>query len=322
MGPFLKNSLARDETDQTEDKALRQALGTLSEEGRTKQAEEAVRVLKEIQGAAEVGKTFPVHSRNGGAAASSWGTTFQTDEYQSTELFVGDLAFNSIDYGENPKLSTVLQKKLVAGEEIEQKKCTVLALSAGAEWVAQGQPKRCPARRRIDVLASNLRLGEFLNAEHAWGQAVDGTSGVSKEIRSICHDALTAGHERDYQALGMFLLPALWKCVAAEVVVIEIQSWGGAVFHAYPACPVSNETVIFLVAHQGHMMWGKPTSATSTATWENWRENLNAPGSEVVRKVVTWKDRLANSEGGRCTGRDANTQTMSALSSCNKSRAG
>ena len=138
--------------------------------------------------------------------------------------------------------------------------------------MAQGQPKRCPARRRIDVLASNLRLGEFLSAEQAWEQAADETTEVSKEIRSICHDALTAGHERDYQAFGMVLLPALWKCVAVEVAVIEIQSLGGAVFHTYPACPISNEAVIFPIAHQGHMMWGKPTSATSTVTWKNWRE--------------------------------------------------
>ena len=292
LEPFLKNMLARAEPDQTEDTVLRKALETLSEEGSTKHAEEAVRVLKEMEGTAEVGKSFPVHQRDGGAAAVSWGTVFMTDEYQSDELFVGNLAFTCIDFGENLKLSTILQKKLVAGEEIEQKKCTVLALAAGAEWVAQGRPKRFPARRRIDVLASSLRLGEFLNAEQAWEQAVDEPSEVAKEIRSICHDALTAGHERDYQALGMFLLPALWKCVAVEVVVVEIQSWGVAVFHTYPACPVSNDTVIFPIAHQGHMMWGKPTSATSTVTWEKWRENLNVPGSEVAHQVAPWKYRL------------------------------
>ena len=213
----------------------------------------------------------------------SWGTFFQTDEYQSTELFVGNLAFASIDFGENLKLPTALQKKLVIGEEIEQKKRTVLALAAGAEWAAQGQPKRCPDRRRIDVLASNLRLGEFLNAEQAWGQAADETSDVSKEIRPICHDALAAGHERGYQALGMFLLPALWKCVAVEVAAIEIQRWGGAVFHTYPACPINNETVISPIAHQGHTR-GKPTSATSTSTWGNWRENPMRQGSKSFTK--------------------------------------
>ena len=224
LGPFLKNSLARADPDQTEDKALRKALETLSGEGSTKQAEDAIRVLREMEETTEVGKSSPVHPRNGGAAAVSWGTIFKTDEYQITEMFVGNLAFACVDFGENLKLSTILQKKLVIGEEIEQKKCTVLALAAGAEWVAQGQPKRCPARRRIDVLARNLRLGEFLSAEQAWEQAADETSEVSKEIRSICHDALTAGHERDYQAMGTFPLPALWKCVDVEVAAVEIQS--------------------------------------------------------------------------------------------------
>ena len=82
------------------------------------------------------------------------------------------------------------------------------------------------------------------------------TANVASEIRSICHDALTAEHERDYQALGQFLLPSIWKYLACEVVVVEIRSKVGAVFHTYPAFPVENESLIFLIAHQGHMMWG------------------------------------------------------------------
>ena len=93
-------------------------------------------------------------------------------------------------------------------------------------------------------------MDEYMSAEQAWEQAADEKSDVAKEIRSICHDALTAGHERGYQALGLFLLPAMWKCTAGEVAAMGIQNLAGAVFHTYPACPVSNETVIFLIAHQ------------------------------------------------------------------------
>ena len=108
--PFLKNSLAQAESGQTEDRALGKALATLSEEGSTKQAEEAIRFLKEMEETTEVGKSFPAHPRNGGAAAVSWRATFKTDEYQSTELFVGNPAFTCIDFGENLKLPTALQK--------------------------------------------------------------------------------------------------------------------------------------------------------------------------------------------------------------------
>ena len=53
-----------------------------------------------MDGTTEVGKSSHVHPRNGGAAAVSWGAIFRTDEYQSTELFVGNLAFACIDFGE------------------------------------------------------------------------------------------------------------------------------------------------------------------------------------------------------------------------------
>ena len=124
------------------------------------------------------------------------------------------------------------------------------------------------------------------------GRSMGETANVASEIRSICHDALTAEHERDYQALGQFLLPSIWKYLACEVVVVEIRSKVGAVFHTYPAFPVENESLIFLIAHQGHMMWGKPTAATSSAMWRDWRTNAVTADIEVIHKVVSWKQRL------------------------------
>ena len=90
---------------------------------------------------------------------------FQTEEYGGVELFLGGLVREFIAYGENPKLSSVLKKKLVVVGDIETKKCAILAIASGAERAPQGQPKRCPPRRRIDGVASGLRLGEFLVAE-------------------------------------------------------------------------------------------------------------------------------------------------------------
>ena len=144
-------------------------------------------------------------------------------------------------------------------------------------------------------MASGLRLGEYLGAEQAMDRSMGEKTDVASEIRSICHDALTADHERDYQALGMFLLPSIWKYLACEVVVVEIHATAGSTFHTYPACPLTNDTVIFLIAHQGHMMWGKPTAETSSVAWKNRRGNLEKPGSEVIHNGVPWKLRLETS---------------------------
>ena len=288
----LKNSLRSPLENQSKDEALRSALGVLSEEGNSEQSVEAGRILSEMDGATEVGHQQEVHHRRGGIAAVIWGTVFATDEYKSSGLFIDNLPFGCIDFGGNLKLSTILKQQLRVGEDIETKKCTALAPAAGVEWESQGQPKRRPSRRRIDVMAIGLGVGEFPGAEQAMEQSMGDTRDVEVEIRSICHDALTAEHERDYQALGMFLLPSIRKYIACEVAVVEIRATNGSTFHTYPECPVANETVIFLIAHHGHMMWGKPTASTSCVTWKNRRGNLVTPGSEVVRKVAPWKLRL------------------------------
>ena len=120
------------------------------------------------------------------------------------------------------------------------------------------------------MLASGLRIDEFLGEEQAMEHSMDTPTDVAREIQSICHDALTADHERDYKALGTFLLPSIWKYLACEEIAIEMHSKLGATFHTYPACPVEDETVISPIAHQGHMMWGEPTAASSSATWSDW----------------------------------------------------
>ena len=114
------------------------ALGALSVGGNSKQSIEARRILTELKEPIIAGHHADPHPRHEGSAAVSWGNVFTTEEYQSTGLFIGTLAFGCIGFGGNLKLSTILKQKLRAGEEIETKKCTILALSAGVEWVSQG----------------------------------------------------------------------------------------------------------------------------------------------------------------------------------------
>ena len=95
------------------------------------------------------------------------------DEYRIAEVRICELSFECSDFGASLKLNTSLQKKLNIGEEIESKKCTILALATGAEWVAQGKPKRCPDRQMVDVLARGIRMGEITGAEQAQEQSSD-----------------------------------------------------------------------------------------------------------------------------------------------------
>ena len=67
-------------------------------------------------------------------------------------------------------------------------------------------------------------MGEFLGAEQSSEQADGMQKQAAKEPKSICHDARTTHHERDYQAIEMVLLPAIWKLLSIEVIIIEVPN--------------------------------------------------------------------------------------------------
>ena len=144
-------------------------------------------------------------------------------------------------------------------------KRTISALAAGSEWTSQGQHKRRPRRHRTDVVAGSLSLGEYVGAGQAAGNTDGAFTRTEQEVRSICHDLATARRETGYQALGMFLLPAIWKYLAIEVTALEVQNGADVFLHTYTACPTAGDSMIFLISRKGHMMWGKPTYSTTAA---------------------------------------------------------
>lgn len=60
-------------------------------------------------------------------------------------------------------------------------------------------------------MASGIRLGEITEEDQAHERTVGVSANVAREINSTCHDVLTEDQERDYQDLGRFSLPTLWK---------------------------------------------------------------------------------------------------------------
>ena len=93
--------------------------------------------------------------------------------------------------------------------------------------------------------------------------------------------------------MGMFLLPAVWKFVACDVAVIEIHPGDKAVDHLYPACPVGDRSMLFSVAHNGHMMWGKPTTSTSETEWRDWLVSAKQ-GAITNHPAIGWKKRTGS----------------------------
>ena len=76
------------------------------------------------------------------ATEARFGGKFQTDGYVRSDLVLGGLVCECVDFGETHKLSTVLKKMLGVGEEVETKKYTTVALSAGVEWASHGATEK------------------------------------------------------------------------------------------------------------------------------------------------------------------------------------
>ena len=67
-------------------------------------------------------------------------------------------------------------------------------------------------------------MGEFLGAEKESDNSERTQTQAAHAPRSICHYAPSARHERGYQALGMSMIPAIWKFLSVEVTISEVQN--------------------------------------------------------------------------------------------------
>ena len=187
-------------------------------------------------------------------------------------------------HGGNLATRTSLEDKIGNRRRCRFGKCAILALSTGEEWVAHGQPKRGPSRARGDVLSRNLRTVEYLEDGKAEEYAGRAHARTSQEIRSICHDVVTSHHERDYQALGAFLFPAIWMYLESGSPVLEIQSDIDVFPHVYHACPAANESMIFHVSRNGHMIWARRLLQLPPRVGVTGSAKLSATESPPIRR--------------------------------------
>ena len=57
-------------------------------------------------------------------------------------------------------------------------------------------------------------------------------------------DDLAAHRERAYQAMGLFLFPAIWKYLECGVTAMGIQNGSDVFPHVYNSCPTEMESII------------------------------------------------------------------------------
>ena len=167
---FIKNRMSIDDSSNDCEKGLRKALEFLSRNGTTRDSQLATSGLLGLESiSAEQEKCD--ESLVGGKRSSIFrGPLFEMEDCSSQDIRVGNLHFMAVDYGDQLRLTESLQLKLSTGETWERNQCAVIEYSAGIEWDAQGRPSRRPVRKRIEVIATQMREQEYQRASETFAE--------------------------------------------------------------------------------------------------------------------------------------------------------
>ena len=281
---FVKNRMVLMDKEEDLERRLLEALTFLRDNGTSRDSQLAASSLLSVEQIMEEKRL--VTDRQVGKRKSSifCGPVFQMEDCSSQDVRIGNLHFLVVDYGDQLRLTEGLQKGLNTGDVLERNQCAILAYAAGVEWKSQGCPNRHPGRKRVALVATQIREQEYRRAVEAQNEVLRWSdSGFKFEIESVIHEPTSYAHERDLRTLSMFLFQSEDK---VQIRVIELTDNGTSVAHTYPHEETS--VVVYLIACAGHLRWAKPSPVTHPKTWKEWKQEfdevIHHPHVEIKRE--------------------------------------
>ena len=203
-----------------------------------------------------------------------WGVTTKLDDCSSQKCAIGPLSFFALDYGDTLSLSDAVQRGLNSPEKTERNQCTLIALAAGLCARTPGLERSVPAASRVRMLASELRAEEWINAQEGAFTDSNPHSIHERTIASLCHDILSANHDRDYRGMCIFLANLLeTRKITIRVFDILRTGSGDTTLQINVLGDIAvgeKEGFVDLLACGGHMRWLKEDGETPPAARRDW----------------------------------------------------
>ena len=148
------------------------------------------------------------------------------------DLCVGDLHFKAVDFGDAIRLTEATRICTRNEDPFEKKQCALIHLVAGAIWHRDGGHLGIPYARRVLGEAEEWGVEEFREANNAMESVKLDPSQFADEIRSLAHDAVTPGHDRDYRILVVFFADLMLKRrISIRVFDLRHREEGGVYAH-------------------------------------------------------------------------------------------
>ena len=89
-------------------------------------------------------------------------------DYNAQSVSFGPLHFLAIDMGEDVPLSLRMRQAIGSGNPREANQCVIKHMALGLDWFNNGRKLRIPTRNRVEIIASEIRAGEFPKHSFAW----------------------------------------------------------------------------------------------------------------------------------------------------------
>ena len=201
--------------------------------------------------------------------------------------------------GEDVTLNLRLRQALGSENPNEINQCVIKHLALGLDWFVNGKKLRIPNRSRVDILATELRAGEFSQAQQCMEQIGAAKTQIQLELMAAVHDAMSVGHDRSYKRLGWWM-----KALRPDQIDFCIR-----IFDAECSSDVSSVIVyqysmtssalspldsINMVVTNGHIRFLLPSKETYPGSWKRWMSFVSE-----VRDLswMSWQESLELDEG-------------------------
>ena len=203
-----------------------------------------------------------------------WGRRIPMGDCEAQDLSIGPLRYKALDYGDTIRVSERLRKATSNVEKVEINQCVLLHLVAGVMWNRNGRRLGIPELSKILSEAEEWGMEEVSQANQAEQECNGREDSFALELRSLPHDVLTPGHDRDYRSISVFPNHLLeTEEVSLRIFDIRHRDEGGYVLtiNLFAKDPASCCNFVDLAAYKHHMRWLKPCEDAFPAETSEWR---------------------------------------------------
>ena len=119
-------------------------------------------------------------------------------DFEAREVTIGALHFVAIDYGDTIRASAGL-KGNKNNDNREHNQCALLHLAAGVQGARAKRHQGIPGKQKVLLEVEECRRSEITQSNEALAWRKDRDGPTARELRSLAHDVVNAGRDRDYR---------------------------------------------------------------------------------------------------------------------------